>query len=838
MSGTTACCPSLPARFSSNAVLSATLVLLHAAAPAATARAPPSLREAYDLSATLVAPRDAANLQDILDQHNAVRLLSGDYTPNCTTTHVRNQPPITDCSFPRANLTVRSGQQIWGLPGAMLPDIIVEAGSENVTLSELSFSEGMLYFAPGGKATRYSTFHRIKGAHVLFGAGATVSDCSFVGLTEVSCRGCGDRLTEHSLPMNIGGIHAEAGSSVTNCKFIRSMVHAPWALLTVRTKQWVGNTFLWTNVLGSLQASFSATDAAELTIVGPDMETYGACWVNPAIQAENVGSLRLYGPHGRLDCHPQNSSWPAPTPVMSLDAQKIWISTPTSLPVSRPNTSNPDIVLGNSVNDYLRVDRGSDAPWKTQSDPKANPALRLKLSSNNTVELGDSPSKNGPLSPATQASLAAMVASPTGGGRGTWSIASKPSALPPLPKISGSRDDTVKLQAMIDSWVISPNEPQVVPAGVYYISKTLRVGRLPDIRGNTSACLAVKQVRMLVGSGRDATVILARDPSMTMVTIDGCYPKGNTTGANKWRSESSRFHVSGVTLAGGAVGFHFSAATGHHQIVDSMISHVRFRDFSKYGIWLDDIFGLDNNLLSFLSFDKCQVAFYQRAPDSQRVSPGGGFCKPARINPFLGYMDKNVFYRVQVSNCLTGFQLDACRADNLNYWVENAVVDVSGSGWDLHSNSEAAIVSSYVENVGLFNGGSNVREPGGSGVDVINSHMIAGPQTQYLLPRTAKIEGSSFEVSSDVNPNATLFKPQLSPSSWPSFSMSRSWVGKGLPLPKLLSDTILFNNRFEETVDADLNKVAVAVNGSAITALSNAQSEEKPSSGLCFGPAW
>ena len=51
----------------------------------------------------------------------------------------------------------------------------------------------------------------------------------------------------------------------------------------------------------------------------------------------------------------------------------------------------------------------------------------------------------------------------------------------------------------------------------------------------------------------------------------------------------------------------------------------------------------------------------------------GGFCKPAWNNPSLGYMDKVVFYRTQVTNCGAGFQLDACRADNLNYWVENSV---------------------------------------------------------------------------------------------------------------------------------------------------------------------
>ena len=60
---------------------------------------------------------------------------------------------------------------------------------------------------------------------------------------------------------------------MTNSKFIRLMVHAPWPLLTVKTSAWVGNAVVWTNVLGALQNSFAAESAEELTIVGPDIET-------------------------------------------------------------------------------------------------------------------------------------------------------------------------------------------------------------------------------------------------------------------------------------------------------------------------------------------------------------------------------------------------------------------------------------------------------------------------------------------------------------------------------------------------------------------------------------
>jgi hypothetical protein len=163
-----------------------------------------------------------------------------------------------------------------------------------------------------------------------------------------------------------------------------------------------------------------------------------------------------------------------------------------------------------------------------------------------------------------------------------------------------------------------------------------------------------------------------------------------------------------------------------------------------------------------------------------------------------------------------------------------------------------------------MNGGdTSVREPGGSGVCVINSLMVAGPNTKYMLANDAKIEGCSFEMADDgaSSAGASLFQP-LPPlptrglhagvdsfHSWPSIEMSRSRIGKGLPMPKLLRESVLFNNHFEEPADSggvgggagssrDLNKVAVVVNGSVVTALAGAPSELAPTSGLCFGPDW
>jgi hypothetical protein len=201
------------------------------------------------------------------------------------------------------------------------------------------------------------------------------------------------------------------------------------------------------------------------------------------------------------------------------------------------------------------------------------------------------------------------------------------------------------------------------------------------------------------------------------VRNDGCYNNGQEGGNN--HTHSARFHVSGVTLVGGAVGFHFSSWTGHHQLTGSFVSHVNFRNISKYGIWIDDIYGLDNNLFSYLRFDHCGIAFYQHAPDSQRAKPGGR-CLQAFNNPSLGYMDKVVFYRVDVTNCETGWQLEPCRADNGNFWIENTMENVTGSGWVMSNNGGDGIVSSLATNVGMFVGDA---KGGGSGLSILNRYI-------------------------------------------------------------------------------------------------------------------
>jgi hypothetical protein len=241
------------------------------------------------------------------------------------------------------------------------------------------------------------------------------------------------------------------------------------------------------------------------------------------------------------------------------------------------------------------------------------------------------------------------------------------------------KDNSAMLQALIDA---SANHTTIVPPGVYHIGTPLKVG------GRS----------FLMGSGPDKTIIFALDPSMSMVV-------GNGEGG------SYRFSISGVTLAGASYGVHMTEATFglHAQVTESQVSHVLFANMSVAGIKVEDIYGVDNNLFSHLTFDNCSVGFWQHAPASQR-EPGSDTCKQAFDNKNMNYMDKVVFYRNRYigsggsgggggssssgNHGGVGVLLSPCRGDNLNMWFE-----CSFEGLDdamvLTGNSDAFVVHDF-----------------------------------------------------------------------------------------------------------------------------------------------
>jgi hypothetical protein len=300
------------------------------------------------------------------------------------------------------------------------------------------------------------------------------------------------------------------------------------------------------------------------------------------------------------------------------------------------------------------------------------------------------------------------------------------------------QDDTAMIQAIIDS-TNDTNNTATLSAGTYFISSPLR---LSAAGGRT----------YLVGAGAHKTIILANDPSMSMVIGSGA---GGSTSIN----------IGGLTLAGGAIGIHFTEATfgTHVQVTGSFLSHLYFANFSTAAIFADDIYGVDNNLFSHLTFENCAVAWHQRAPNQNRGPDGA--CLQAFNNPNMNYMDKTVWYHTRVigattaSNQQQGFWFDPCRGNGLNMFFESSFENLTDHAIRLNDDvDETMIASSRFINVG-------VPVSGGTGTTLLNSQVWIGPQSQFALreslPQLSFSSGLIRVGRSDIPPCRSLEGPKL-----------------------------------------------------------------------------
>jgi hypothetical protein len=828
---------------------------------AAAVQRPPALDSAYDTDAFFVPASRWAELGALLAQHKTVRLAAADYTGG-----PRGGAP---------NITVTSGMKIYGLPGTRLPTIIVAPGSTGVMLHKLEVS-GLLYFPPAAAdnpPTQFCSFFHISGPHVLFD-GASVSDLQFVGLTDLGSPDPVPR--DQSVAYTHGGIHVGNGASVINSKFVRLMVHNYCPTLTVALEpgkgEFRGNTVLWENSLGAMQATYRIAGAAEFTAVGSDIESYGSGFHEALLSVERSGAVRVYGVHGRMITH---------GPVASLDgdggkdfgAFDLEADSVLNLRPVVARVLGPNMTLSNATANMIlspktgAVVQFGGANFSTQDDGMSAAGNFRLLAANNCtctepVELCYSYNCTGTtgllvngkfekadLGAADQASFAAVAAPPADRAGAPWGLpdfglsdearaALKQAALAAARLALPRQDDTAIIQAIIDS-TNNTNETATLKAGSYFISSPLR---LSAAGGRT----------YLIGAGAHKTFIFANDPTMSMVIGSGA--GGGTT-----------LNIAGLTLAGGAVGIHLSEATfgTHAQITESFMSHVLLANFSKAAVFADDVYGVDNNLFSHLTFEDCAIAWHQRAPQQNRGPDGA--CLQAFDNKNMNYMDKTVWYHTRViggASDQQAFWLDPCRGDGFNMFFESKFENLA-AGIRMNDNvDETMIASSKFSNVG-------VPVSGGTGTTLLNSQISIGPQSQSALPSSecnpgtlptpvcpggGAIEGAVVTLAADANASATLFGPDL---GGPMLVLNSDLAGmplggvdgkaqprgpvSGLPAA---AEWVLVNNRFRGSDLAAWNKVGVLLTGAAdekgaaTAVLSSQASASKPRSQLLFGPAW
>jgi hypothetical protein len=756
--------------------------------------------------------------------------------------------------------------RIYGLPGTTVPTLIVSPGSTQIMLANLQLNTLVFPSHGGAKepSTSYCSFFHLNGLHVAFEPGSRVQDLQFVGLTQLRSPDPVPR--DQSVAYTHGGIHVDGGANVTNCKFVRLMVHAYSPTFTVNLAAgdggaFKGNTILWENSLGAMQATYNIAGADEFTAVGTDVESYGSGYHNALFTASGGGVFRVYGVHGRLMEHGGLNATNPATGVFDTEVDSMLNIRPV---VSRGVGGNmstagigPDLIyrakMGSLVQlageDYTVLDYAPPGPLRALVTARGGIVANAKRVSKGALTLPE------------QAVLSKVIkhngtrdGAPWGlpdfSNTDLWRAAASAAAATSHALVTQglATDDSSMIQQLIDATVNSTGGGMLGP-GVYHIGKPLKLG----------AKGAVHQ-SFLVGAGPAKTFIFSLNPAMSMVVGAG-------------DGGSVHFNLAGVTLAGGAIGIHFTNATfgAHAQITQGQFSHVQLVNFSTAAIHTDDIYGVDNNMWSNLLFENCDIGFWQRAPENNR-DPKTGRCLQAFDNPSLNYMDKTVFARVRVIGGRVGFQMDPCRGNGLNMIFESQFENISSTAVLLNGNTDETLVaSSRFINV-------PVAVTGGTGTTMMNSEIVLGPASHYALmpaqctvdnlptevcPGGGAMEGLVVKLGPGANASATLFGPGASGpmvlmnTQTPDMPWGLVQTPRGplpgnpstLEPPLPAAQWMLLNNRFGAAAQSGWNKVGLVVSGpasstatdlagSTTVVLAGDDSEAAPRSQFLWGPSW
>jgi hypothetical protein len=566
------------------------------------------------------------SIQSALDAYTTVVLGKGDYSGG-------------------AAFTLRSGQRLYGDPaGTITPPVTVEAGATGAVISSITVGgAGTVTFPASTTAvTRGCVFDRLGGRIQVNG-----------GVLE-------DNLFLHT----DGPISIDTSNSgyVRNNRFIRTKAHG-WSnqliLLGDSQRNSYGNVFVWKNFLTPAGDSTNINNQGDLTFVGVDAESWNfngtgtgaALW-----KVGSMGTLRIFGMNGGSN----GGQIPAnKTGIFDVNADEFQLYNDSMGAIGSPLI---DYKLG--ANNLRSILVGSTATGKVWTSAASSP-FRLKgfvdgwtvtdvstsTSSTTTpawtVRTGALPTS--PSSPDEQAILRGMVVNPARiAGQVSWEAPNHgPIPDPAGPNwatdLAGKPDSTGYIQGLINATGVAR-----LPAGIYYISQPLKLSRLQGI----------------VGAGADTTVIIAKTNTLDMIVAND--PVTTQTG--------TQITLADITLQGGGNGIHFdpvgtSANQGRFaQYTGCYINHVTFRNMSVAGIFMDQIYALDNIFFGYVHFVNCDTGL------KQKVDPAytGG------ENPTMMYMDKCVFYKSQFVGNRLALDLWGYRGCNLNAWINCLFENNSG----------------------------------------------------------------------------------------------------------------------------------------------------------------
>ena len=653
------------------------------------------------------------NLQTCLDNHGKIRLERGDY-------RIGNV----------VALFVRNGQQIYALPGTMLPEIKLQAGTEKVILSGVTTTKVDFVRSSFNAPIRFNLFIRVHATFVANGSAVEQNIFTY-------CNG----------PLHV---NTETSGYLRNNRFIGSHAHGPSDMIYMigdKNRLSYGNAFLWYAFQTPIGRATHIENQLDISLIGIDAETWNIhgedpTW-SPMLDLDKTSALRLLGANG-------GNFGLYPTPYLRANVDEIQI---LDMNVYRPahgwspkaarstwdSTSN--ILLSQIffctdnqlswISNFSGIDVVSGSPIGAHFEAFQAGNNSLKLNGVNNINSIDA---------ATVKDLRRLFAPAKRPGE-PWEAASFKSLPDPAGQnwkalvagaIRRGTDDSSRIQEMIDS---SPSGVGLLPEGVYYIAKPLVVGKNKG----------------LVGAGRDKTLILALSDSLDMI-VPGDPPHQNPGG-------TQTFILSDLTLQGGRSGiFHSSSNTGAWtQLNDVFLSYVQFREMADAGILFMNIFGWDNNFFDHIAFVNCKTGFKQSFPTTPKAGE----------NADNNYVDKTIFYRSQFIGNRLAVDLSAHRADNLNAFIYSLFINNEEGAIYLQNTNTTLLAGSQF----IGNGGSAVVNMSNSRyTSVVGSRFIDGLKRNVFFSSGVNVEGSAFlhgkngtgKVFKDGATNVTIYNSSSS----------------------------------------------------------------------------
>lgn len=641
------------------------------------------------------------DLQQCLDANKIIRLEIGDY-------RIHN----------KGKLNVKSGQQLFGLPGTQIPSIELQAGTESAVLSTLTTEKVEFVSDISNSPIRLNKFIRVNA--FFNDIGAVVEQNTFIY--------CNGRLNVDN---------SKAGFLRGN-KFIGSHAHSQSDMLTIKGDKdqlSYGNTFLWYNFLTPHGRTAFINSQKDISFIGIDGETWNkngedSAWA-PMLDLNDVSEVRVFSANG-------GNHGAYPTPFIRANAKQVQIlnmnvfNPPISILSDSAKNSPWRPTTGLLLNQILLGD-DNNLSWVSHfccvskvSYPSFGTHFELFQSRRGPLKINDAVVDAGSM-PHTVHSLVRELFAPGNRDGQPWEKASFVTLPDPMgpdwkaligTAIQKGVDNSSFIQNLIDR---SSDGVALLPAGTYYISKPLVLGKNKG----------------LVGAGMDKTVILALSDSLDMIVPgDSLHPNSGGT---------QRFILSDLTLQGGHSGIFYSNENSgsYTQLNDVFLSYVQFREMSGAGILFRDIYGFDNNLFDHLAFVNCRTGFKQEFPTDPRAGE----------NSDNNYVDKTIFYQTQFIGNKMGVDFSAHRVDTLNAFIYSLFKGNESGAITLQN----AVTTIFARTEFINNGGDAVvKMSNAETAAFVGCEFIAGPRGKVFFSGGVNIEGSVF--SQGQAGNARVFK--------------------------------------------------------------------------------